>query len=114
MENLDKDNITSKQIKMSNEELKLRESIFALHTRKFGNVVEKLVEKILVEFGFIVEKSKDLSYDIIINYLNDEIKGSRVLGKSVLNLENENIIESLFSHETNRFVNIINNFQVAK
>jgi hypothetical protein len=93
---------------MKNEELKLRDVIFSLHTRKFGNVVEKLVETILIEFGFIVKKSTDLSYDRQINSSNDEIKGSRVLGKSVLNLENENIIESLFSHDTNRFVNIEN------
>jgi len=96
------------QLKMKNEELKLRDVIFSLHTRKFGNVVEKLVETILIEFGFIVKKSTDLSYDRQINSSNDEIKGSRVLGKSVLNLENENIIESLFSHDTNRFVNIEN------
>ena len=95
-------------LKMKNEELKLRDVIFSLHTRKFGNVVEKLVETILIEFGFIVKKSTDLSYDRQINSSNDEIKGSRVLGKSVLNLENENIIESLFSHDTNRFVNIEN------
>ncbi len=95
-------------LKMKNEELKLRDVIFSLHTRKFGNVVEKLVETILIEFGFIVKKSTDLSYDRQINNSNDEIKGSRVLGKSVLNLENENIIESLFSHDTNRFVNIEN------
>ena len=95
-------------LKMKNEELKLRDVIFSLHTRKFGNVVEKLVETILIEFGFIVKKSTDLSYDRQINSSNDEIKGSRVLGKSVLNLENKNIIESLFSHDTNRFVNIEN------
>jgi hypothetical protein len=95
-------------LKMKNQELKLRDVIFSLHTRKFGNVVEKLVETILIEFGFIVKKSTDLSYDRQINSSNDEIKGSRVLGKSVLNLENENIIESLFSHDTNRFVNIEN------
>lgn len=65
-----------------------------------------MVESILVEFGFIVEKSKDLSYDMTVNSLNDEIKGSRVLGKSILNLQNGNIIESLFLHETNRFVNV--------
>lgn len=93
---------------MKNEELKLRDAIFSLHTRKFGNVVEILVETILIEFGFIVKKSKDLSYDRKINNLNDEIKGSRVLGKSVLNLERGNIIESLFSHDTNRFVNLDN------
>jgi hypothetical protein len=93
---------------MKNKELKLRGAIFSLHTRKFGNVVEKLVETILIEFGFIVKKPEDLSYDRKINNLNDEIKGSRVLGKSVLNLEHGNIIESLFSHETNRFVNLDN------
>jgi hypothetical protein len=88
------------------ENIKLRDAIFSLHTRKFGGVVEKLVETILEEFGFTVEKSKDLSYDRKINNLNDEIKGSRVLGKSVLNLENNNIIESLLQHETDRFVNV--------
>lgn len=90
----------------NNKELQLRDSIFSLHTRKFGNVVEKLVERILIEFGFIVEKSNDLSYDRTIDKSNDEIKGSRVLGKSVLKLDDENIIESLLSHETNRFVNL--------
>jgi hypothetical protein len=88
------------------EHIKLRDAIFSLHTRKFGGVVEKLVETILEEFGFTVEKSKDLSYDRKINNLDDEIKGSRVLGKSVLNLENDNIIESLLQHETDRFVNL--------
>lgn len=88
------------------ESIKLRDAIFSLHTRKFGGVVEKLVETILEEFGFIVEKSNDLSYDRKVNDLNDEIKGSRVLGKSVLNLETDNIVESLLKHETFRFVNV--------
>jgi hypothetical protein len=94
------------------EEIKLRDAIFSLHTRKFGAVVEKLVERILEEFGFIVEKSNDLSYDRKINNEEDEIKGSRVLGKSVLNLENDNIVESLLEHETNRFVNTVDNSNV--
>lgn len=94
------------------EEIKLRDAIFSLHTRKFGAVVEKLVERILEEFGFIVEKSSDLSYDRKINNEEDEIKGSRVLGKSVLNLENDNIIESLLEHETNRFVNTVDDYSV--
>jgi hypothetical protein len=87
-------------------ELMIRDAIFSLHTRKFGNVVEKLVESILQEFGFIVERPTDLSYDRTINKMKDEIKGSRVLGKCVLNLEIENIIDSLLSHEKNRYVSL--------
>lgn len=55
-------------------EIKLRDAIFSLHTRKFGSVVEVLVEKILKEFEFLVERPKDLSYDRKINGLKDEIK----------------------------------------
>lgn len=94
------------------EEIKLRDAIFSLHTRKFGNIVEKLVEKILEEFGFLVEPSEDISYDRKINDLKDEIKGSRVLGKSVLKLDGDNIIELLLQNETNRFVNITDNTNV--
>lgn len=91
---------------MKNNHLRLRDAIFSLHTRKFGNIVEKLVERILSEFGFIVDKPKDLSYDIEINQLKDEIKGSRVLGKSVLNFQNGNIVETLLNHDTDRHVKL--------
>jgi len=91
---------------MTENDTKLRDAIFSLHTRKFGNIVEKLIEKILIEFGFLVNKPKDLSYDIEIDQLKDEIKGSRVLSKSVLNLNEGNIIETLLKHESNRFVNL--------
>lgn len=87
-------------------EIKLRDAIFSLHTRKFGSVVEVLVEKILKEFEFLVEQSKDLSYNRKINGLKDEIKGSRVLCKSVLNLKTDNIVEALLAHENHRFVNL--------
>ena len=83
---------------MSELELQLREAIFSLQTRKFGGVVEKIVEKILIEFGFIVKKPQDTSYDRRVDDKLDEIKGSRVLGKSVLDLDNDNIIESLMAH----------------
>ena len=88
---------------MENNEL--RNLIFGLHTRKFGGVGEKLVERILIEDGFIVDKSSNTSYDRKINNKKDEIKCSRVLGKSVLNLDCENIIESLLNHESERTIN---------
>ena len=84
----------------------LRDTIFSLHTRKFGGVVEKLVERILVEFGFVVDKAKDNSYDIEINSKSDEIKGSRVLIKSKLNLEVDNIVEELINHKYIRYVSL--------
>ena len=87
-------------------EIKLRDAIFSLHTRKFGSVVEVLVEKILKEFEFLVERPKDLSYDRKINGLKDEIKGSRVLSKSVLDLNTDNLVETLLAHESHRFVNL--------
>ena len=93
---------------MSELELQLREAIFSLQTRKFGGVVEKIVEQILIEFGFIVKKSQDLSYDRIVDDNLDEIKGSRVLGKSVLDLETDNIIESLINHSSDRYVDLKN------
>lgn len=91
---------------MNSNELMMRDAIFSLHTRKFGNVVEKLVESILQEFGFIVERPTDLSYDRTIDKNKDEIKGSRVLGKCVLDLDNGNIVESLLSHEKNRYISL--------
>lgn len=86
----------------------LRDAIFSLHTRKFGAVVETLVERILQEFGFLVSKSDNGSYDRQINNKKDEIKGSRVLGKSVLDVKSDNIIESLLKQEIYRFVDIEN------
>jgi hypothetical protein len=92
---------------MSELELQLREAIFSLQTRKFGGVVEKIVEKILIEFGFIVKKPQDTSYDRRVDDKLDEIKGSRVLGKSVLDLDNDNIIESLMAHSSDRNVKLV-------
>jgi hypothetical protein len=91
---------------MNKEEKKLRDIIFRLNTRKFGDFNELLIERILQENGSIVEESGDLSYDRLIDESNDEIKGSRVWSKSTLDLKSENIIESLFKHEDNRIVNI--------
>lgn len=97
---------------MTKKEILLRDSIFSLHTRKFGNVVEKLIKTILVEFGFIIEKPTDLSYDLTTNNSKDEVKGSRVLSKSVLDLESENIIEILLEHGTNRIINLSDSTEV--
>lgn len=85
--------------------LELRDLIFSLHTRKFGNVGEKLIEKVLIELGFVVSKSGNLSYDRSVDNKKDEIKCSRVLGKSVLDLENQNIIEALQNHQSERNIN---------
>jgi hypothetical protein len=90
------------------EEIKLRDAIFRLHTRQFGSVAEKLLESILKDLGAVVKNSKDLSYDREIDGLKDEIKASVVRVKSVLDLENNNIIESLLNHDTNRFVSFTN------
>jgi hypothetical protein len=97
---------------MKKKEIKLRNVIFSLKTRKFGKVVEKLVEKILVEFEFIVGPPKDLSHDIIINNSKDEIKGSRVCGKSVLILDDDDIIGSLMSHETDKIINLNESYEI--
>jgi hypothetical protein len=85
---------------------KLRQLIFNLHTRKFGSVGEKLLEKLLQELGFVVDKAKSIHYDRQVNKKEDEFKCSRVLSKSTLNLNNGNIIEILERHDTERYVNL--------
>jgi hypothetical protein len=91
----------------------LRDLIFNLHTRKFGNVGEKLIEKVLLELGFVVEEPENTSYDIIVNDKKDEIKCSRVLGKSTLDLENGNILDALKNHVTERHVSLENSCNVT-
>ena len=49
----------------------LRDRIFSLKTRKFGTVNELLVERIVEEFGLVVEDAKDTSYDRKIDNLKD-------------------------------------------
>lgn len=88
--------------------LELRQLIFSLHTRKFGSVGEKLLEELLQELGFVVEKSKSIHYDRQVNTKKDEFKCSRVLSKSTLNLDNCNIIEVLKRHDSERYVNLDN------
>ena len=83
---------------------KFRDSLFSLQTRKFGSVNEKFVEIILKELEYIVEPSTDLSYDRNVNLKRNEIKGSRVLGKSFFDVESDDIIQELYNHETNRKV----------
>jgi hypothetical protein len=91
--------------KMNKRELKLRDAIFALHTRKFGSVTEKLVEIIRLENGDIVDKSDDDSYDRNINGEKTEIKGSKVWFSTPLNLDEGNIAETiLLSHNNNRHI----------
>lgn len=91
--------------KMNKREIKLRNAIFALQTRKFGNVTEKLVEIIRKEHGDIVVKAEDDSYDRYINGKKNEIKGSKVLISTPLNLEKDNIVETILaSHNDNRHI----------
>ena len=82
----------------------LRDRIFSLKTRKFGTVNELLVERIVEEFGLVVEEAKDTSYDRKIDNLKDEIKGSRVLLESKLKFSKDNIIECIMNHEVHRMV----------
>jgi hypothetical protein len=91
---------------MNKKEKKLRDIIFRLNTRKFGDFNELLLERILQEKGILVEDSENASYDRIVDGYNDEIKGSRVWSKSKLDLKSENVIDSLFKHEDNLIVNI--------
>ena len=85
---------------------KLRDLIFSLHTRKFGTVAEKLSESVLIKLGLVVNKSDSIHYDRKINDSKDEIKASRVLAKSTLDLETNNILEALEKHEVQRHVNL--------
>lgn len=82
----------------------LRDRIFSLKTRKFGTVNELLVERIVEEFGLVVEDAKDTSYDRKIDNLKDEIKGSRVLLESKLKFSKDNIIECIMNHEVHRMI----------
>ncbi len=91
---------------MKNKVKELRDSIFSLNTRKFGTVNEMLVERIVEEFGLIVEEPKDTSYDRKIDNSKDEIKGSRVLKESKLKFSKENIIDCILNHESHRMIKL--------
>ena len=91
---------------MDNKVKELRDSIFSLNTRKFGTVNEMLVERIVEEFGLIVEEPKDTSYDRKIDNSKDEIKGSRVLKESKLKFSKENIIGCILNHESHRMIKL--------
>jgi hypothetical protein len=98
---------------MNKQVLKLRDAIFALQTRKFGNVVEKLVEIIRKEKGDIVDKPEDDSYDRHINGKKVEIKGSKVLLSTPLKLNRDNIVETILSsHNSNRFISFDNSSEI--
>jgi len=86
---------------MSSEQL--RDLIFSLQTRKFGNIGEIIIEEFLVSKGYVVEQSDNLSYDRKVNDIKDEFKCSRVWIKSTLNLDSKkNILESILNHSSER------------
>jgi vesicle coat complex subunit len=98
---------------MNKREIKLRDAIFSLHTRKFGNVTEKLVEIVRMEHGDIVAKAEDGSYDRDINGEENEIKGSKVLISTPLNLNKGNIVETILSsHNDNRHISFNDSFKI--
>jgi hypothetical protein len=93
---------------METMENNLMLAIFELNTRKFGSVVEKLLENFLGKLGYTVKKSNSISYDKNINGLDDEIKASRVLVKSKLDIENGSIVENIINHNKERKLKKIN------
>ena len=87
---------------------KFKDNIFKLQTRKFGTVGELILEKILVDDGFIVDKSKNISYDRLINNEQNEIKCSRVLANSRLKIDTSNIIEVIENYDSKTNINFEN------
>ena len=77
----------------------LQDSIVSLNTRKFGDVGEILMTKIIKG----LEKSDDLSYDKKLDNQKVEIKFSRALKKSPP-LTEENIYEVLSSDNVSRLI----------
>lgn len=90
------------------ESKNFKDKIFNLQTRKFGTVGELILEKVLIDHGFIVDKSKNISYDRLINNEQNEIKCSRVLASSRLKIDINNIIDVIESYDSKININFEN------
>jgi len=74
----------------------LREGIFRLQTRRFGNVAEILVKKLLKALD-----STDNSYDIKDGDVKIECKFSRALSESKIKVTDTTVLQAIY-HESNR------------